>query len=102
VIDSIRQHRVDIESLCRRTGVRCLWLFGSALREDFELGRSDVDFLVDFGDVHPRPALQFHELREGLEAIFGTKIDIVSLRAVRNPYFRKELEETRQPLYVAA
>jgi predicted nucleotidyltransferase len=99
---SLEKHRDAIQSLCRRLGVRAMWVFGSALRPDFQPGRSDVDLLVDFGDDHPRPAIQFHELREGLEAILLAPVDIVSLRAVRNPYFHMELEETRQPLYVAA
>ena len=45
---------------------------------------------------------QFVELREGLETILGTPVDIVSLRAVRNRYLRMELEETRQQVCAAA
>lgn len=98
----LTNHREEISALCRRTGIRALWVFGSATREDFDPTRSDVDFLVDFGEEHPRPALQFHELLEGLESILGLPVDLVSLRAVRNPYFRLELEDTRRSMYVAA
>lgn len=40
-MDAIRQ-------ACKHFNVVRLDIFGSALREDFEPDRSDIDFLVDF------------------------------------------------------
>ena len=54
----IDKHRSEIEALCRTYRVRRLDVFGSAVREDFDPVRSDVDFLVEF---EPDPDLNtFH------------------------------------------
>ena len=43
----IAERRSQIADICRRFGVRRLAVFGSAARgQDFDPGRSDVDFLV--------------------------------------------------------
>lgn len=45
----IKRKRQEIVDVCQRFGVRRLDVFGSASRgTDFEDGRSDVDFLVEF------------------------------------------------------
>jgi len=102
MLDLIERHRAEITALCERLQVRRLWVFGSALRGDFDASRSDIDILVDLGTDHPRPARQFHELREALEKAFGRPVDLTSVDGVRNPLMRAELEATRQPIYVAA
>ena len=54
----IDRHRSGIEALCRTYQVKRLDVFGSAIREDFDPVRSDVDFLVEF---EPEPDLDtFH------------------------------------------
>lgn len=40
--------REKIAAFCRERGIRRLSLFGSVLRDDFDLTRSDVDVLVEF------------------------------------------------------
>ena len=40
--------QADIAALCRLAGARSLDLFGSAVREDFDPKRSDLDFVVEF------------------------------------------------------
>ena len=44
----IEQKREQLAELCRQHRVLRLTLFGSALREDFDPERSDLDFLVEF------------------------------------------------------
>ncbi len=36
---------------CREYGVAQLYVFGSATRDDFRPGNSDLDLLVDFGTM---------------------------------------------------
>lgn len=94
----------DIIATCKRFGVRRLDLFGSATgmgRHPFDPNRSDLDFLVQFDDVHGLPPDDQHfGLVDSLESLFGRSIDLVDDSAVRNPYFRKVLERTREPIYV--
>ncbi len=96
----IDQHREAVAELCRRYGVRRLDLFGSAATGAFRDETSDLDFVVAF--VDPRPgtyADRYFALAEALEALFGRQVDLVTERSIRNPYFRRAVEETRQPVY---
>jgi predicted nucleotidyltransferase len=98
----IDDHRAALEELCRRYGVRRLFLFGSAARDDFDPGRSDVDLLVEFEALAPgRYADAYFGLREALEDLFGRDVDLVALSAVRNPYMKADIERTRTLLYAA-
>jgi len=95
-------HLDALADLCRRYGVRRLFLFGSAAREDFDPSRSDVDLLVDFGPVPEGGyADAYFGLREALEALLGREVDLVALSALRNPYVRADIERTRELLYAA-
>ena len=98
----IDDRRAALEELCRPYRVRRLFLFGSAVRDDFDPGRSDVDLLVEF---EPMPAGGYADayfgLREALEALFGREVDLVALSALSNPYMRADIERTRTLLYAA-
>lgn len=91
-----------ISSLCRKHRVKALWLFGSAARPDYDPRRSDLDFLVEF---HPHPRKGFDDvyfcLKDDLEAALGQPVDLVEWNAVTNPYFRKDVEQSRVMLYAA-
>jgi predicted nucleotidyltransferase len=98
----ISTHGTEIAELCRRYHVRRLDVFGSAGREDFDPARSDLDFVVEFERDHPLGGLEaYFGLKEALEALFGRKVDLVSEGAVRNPYLRKSIDESRETVYAA-
>ncbi len=44
----IEKHKPQIETICQELRVRFLDLVGSAVRDDFEAERSDIDVLIDF------------------------------------------------------
>ena len=92
----------ELHELCRRFHVERLALFGSAAGEGFDPSRSDLDFLVEYlpEAKEDYPDVYF-ELKAGLEAIFGRPADLVMTRAIRNSYFREEVEETKVGLYAA-
>lgn len=98
----IEQKREQLADLCRRHHVRRLALFGSALRDDFDPQHSDLDFVVEFDPLPPGTyADAWFGLYEGLEQLFGRSIDLVSVPSIKNPYFRKSVEETQTALYAA-
>jgi predicted nucleotidyltransferase len=102
MIADISSHREELRELCRRFRVRRLDLFGSALGEDFDPTRSDLDFLVEFGPAPPGAyADAFFGLRESLAELFGRPVDLVAASAVRNPYFRESVEGDKVLLYAA-
>ena len=44
---------------------------------------------------------QYFDLKESLEALFGRQVDLVCANAIRNPYFKLELERSSQLIYAA-
>ena len=98
----VANRKAELAALCRRFHVRRLDVFGSAVTETFDPARSDVDFLVEFereGPISPFEA--YFGLKEALEALFARPVDLVVASAVRNPYLRKSIEQSREPVYAA-
>lgn len=95
-------YREPVAELCRRFHVERLEVFGSALREDFRRDESDVDFVVQFArEAEEHYADDYFGLKEGLESLFGCRVDLVSAGAIRNPYFRESVEAGKALLYAA-
>jgi hypothetical protein len=100
VIALIEQQKTSIADLCRRHEVRRLDLFGSAVRGDFQPERSDLDFIVQFTRTgYAGYADAFLDFAEALERLLGRKVDLLTERMIRNPYFRASVEATRQIIY---
>jgi predicted nucleotidyltransferase len=102
MIAILEDNREALAAVCRRHGVARLFVFGSALREDFRPGESDVDFLVEFGpmDGHSKAHAYFDMLDE-LRELLGTKVDMVMAGAVKNRYIARDIERSKQMLYAA-
>ena len=97
----VRDRLNDVEALCREQHVERLDVFGSVTRDDFDASQSDLDFVVEFEPDAPRLGLKgpYFMMRKGLRTIFDRDIDLVEYEAVRNPYFKRELDETRRRIY---
>lgn len=93
------QHAVA--DICRRHGVRRLVIFGSALTDRFDETRSDVDFLVEFGEPSDGLFDAYFGLKDDLEALIGRPVDLVAPAALENPYFAASVQRTGQELYAA-
>jgi hypothetical protein len=102
MIDLIQQHCERIADICRQFQVKRLELFGSAARGDFNPDRSDLDFFVEFlSDDWHGAADRWFGLQEGLEALFNRKVDLVSIKAAKNPFFLEMANRHRVQLYAA-
>lgn len=90
----------NLFTLCRKHKVKKLYAFGSILTNRFN-ENSDVDILVDFNSEidHNNYADNFFDLYHALKSLFGRDVDLVDETAVRNPYFKQELEETKLLIY---
>lgn len=92
--------REELAALCRRVGARRLDLFGSAARGDFDAATSDLDFVVELDDMPPaRYADAYLALKEGLEALFGREVDLLTAAALANPHLRRRIESERRTVY---
>lgn len=75
---------------------------GSAATGEFDPETSDLDFLVEFVDKPPGGmAHAYFGLLDSLSELFDRRVDLVSTRAISNPYFLKSVNESRRPVYVA-
>lgn len=98
----LEDNRKAIEDLCQRYRIARLDVFGSALRDDFRPGESDLDLLVEFGPMSPyeRADAYFGFLDE-LRSMVGVEIDLVVSGAVKNRIIAADIESTRQAFYAA-
>jgi predicted nucleotidyltransferase len=95
-------HSPELVELCRKYRVRRLDVFGSAARGDFNEQSSDVDLLVEFEDMpHADRADAYLGFLMAVEALLRRRVDVVELGAVRNPYLRRGIEESRGLVYAA-
>jgi hypothetical protein len=102
VVDVLQDKREAIAELCARYGVARLFVFGSALRDDFRPGESDVDLLVEFAPMDGyAKAVAYFDLLEALQELLGTEVDLVMTGAVKNRYIARDIERTRRLLYAA-
>ncbi len=100
MIAPISEQREALEGLCRRHCVRRLEVFGSAADGTFDSDRSDLDFLVEYEALSPGEHYEaYFGLWEGLTALFERKIDLVEPHTMRNPYFIRRVNESRELVY---
>ncbi len=92
--------RMDrLHQMCERYRVERLYLFGSAANGGM-CPSSDVDFLVEFREDARHFVRNPHlQMAMELDDLFGLEVDLVDYNAIKNPYFREEVEETRKLIY---
>jgi len=98
----VQEHLEELKALCRKYHVAELFLFGSAANGEFQEESSDLDFLVNFQPMETFAyADAFFDFADDLERLFNRPVDLVIERAIRNPYFKEEIDETKVKLYAA-
>lgn len=102
MIPLLHQNHDHLKQLCQKHHVRRLEVFGSAADGSFQPSASDLDFLVDYLPLSNGEYVDaYFGLLSDLEDLFQRKIDLVADRAIRNPYFRKGVDQSRQVIYAA-
>jgi predicted nucleotidyltransferase len=99
----ITENREKIAELCRAHHVRRLSVFGSAVRDDFDPERSDVDFMVEFEPSEDHRDFEVQSLlKEKLTELFDRPVDLIRAGLIRNPYLLREILNDQVTLYAAA
>ncbi|HAY72130.1 MAG TPA: nucleotidyltransferase [Saprospirales bacterium] len=89
----------EIKKLCKDHKVKTLGVFGSVVRDDFRED-SDIDFVVDFEEKDPFKYTDLYfDLKERLEILLQRQIDLIEERAIKNRFFRQELDRTKILIY---
>jgi uncharacterized protein len=96
----LEKNKDKLAEVCRRFRVRRLEVFGSAARDDFDPAKSDFDFIVSFADKTPGTyADRYFDFAAAIEKLLGRRIDLLTERSIRNPYFQREIQAARQIVY---
>ncbi len=103
MIKLISENIAAIERICRDHHVKSLFLFGSAITDNFEYNSSDLDFLVEFnGDVDLfNYADNFFSLLDSFKLLFNRDIDLLTARSLKNEIIIAEINKSKVQLYAA-
>lgn len=88
VLSILQKHKQELN---KNYYVASLSLFGSFARDEANLN-SDIDLLVEF--EQPVGLFEFIELQQYLESILGRKVDLGTLRSLKDrikPQIKKEM-----------
>lgn len=95
----IKENQAKLNALCETHKVKELFLFGSILNEKFT-SESDVDFLIQFEGVDLDNYFNnYMDFKENVEKLLNRKIDLVENQAIKNPIFRKVVDNQKQLIY---
>ena len=89
----------EIIKLCKSHKVKSLYAFGSVLTDEFN-SESDIDLIVDFANIKVEDyADNYFDFKFSLQDVLKRPIDLLEEKAIRNPYFRKTVNQKRQLVY---
>lgn len=91
----------ELAAFCQRWRIVELSLFGSALREDFQLD-SDIDLLATFAPEAGWSLIDHVAMEQELAALLGRKADVLTRRSVeasRNWLLRKNILASAEVIY---
>lgn len=97
----LERARPDLDSICRKFGVRTLSVFGSALSDRWKAESSDFDFVVEYGPPTEGIDLfaQQFVMQVELDKLLGCSVDLIEPSAIRKPTFREVVEQDASEIY---
>jgi len=95
----VEQNMNQVSKLLEQHKVDSMYLFGSVLTDNFT-PTSDIDFLVNFGQVELKDYFDnYIGLKTGLEQFFNRSVDLVEEKTVRNPVLRRSIDRNKKLIY---
>lgn len=92
----------ELNKICKSFEVKRLFVFGSLSTGEFDENKSDIDLIVELGEMDPlEKGEKLIILWDRFEELFGRKVDLLSKTQVRNPYLQKGIDTTKQLIYEA-
>ena len=97
---SFSSYLPQVKELLAKHKIKKAYAFGSVLTDRFNQD-SDVDLLINFMDYsNPLEVGQsIWDLEDALELVTARKIDLLTERSLKNPYFIQQLNNTKQLIY---
>lgn len=98
-MNTLTAYKNEINALCANHKVKSLYAFGSVLTPQFN-SHSDIDLLVDFDNVDVNEyADNYFDFKFSLQEIFNRPIDLLEAQAIKNPYFKQVVNQTKELVY---
>ena len=95
----VEQNINQVSKLLKQHKVDNMYLFGSVLTDNFS-PTSDIDFLVNFGQVNLENYFDnYIDLKNGLEQFFNRSVDLVEEKTVKNPVLRRSIDRNKKLIY---
>ena len=89
-------HFAELTQLCLQFGVSKLYAFGSVLTTHFDETNSDLDLLVELEEMPPlQQGENLINLWSAMESLFSRKVDLLTERALHNPYLKANVDPTQ-------
>ncbi|MCF8339390.1 MAG: nucleotidyltransferase domain-containing protein [Chitinophagaceae bacterium] len=97
---SIQVYLPQVIELFKRHKITSAYVFGSVITNTFN-EQSDVDFLVNIqDDLDPvEKGGHLWDLTYELEDLLKRPVDLLTERSLKNPYFIKQINDTKIPIY---
>ena len=98
---NLGKYKTELSAVCgNNRAIKKLYLFGSVLTPRFDDEVSDIDVLVETTDMEAEEkGEKLILLWDNLEALFNRKIDLLTENSLKNPFLKKEIEQTRKLIY---
>jgi predicted nucleotidyltransferase len=98
-MNTLSAYKNEINALCANHKVKSLYAFGSVLTPNFNTN-SDIDLIVDFKEIDVKDyADNYFDLKFSLQDIFNRPVDLLEEQAIKNPYFRQVVNQTKELVY---
>lgn len=93
------QYMDQLQDLCQQYNVKTLYSIGSVLTDSFN-EESDIDLVVDIDSDNPiEYAENYFNLKFALQDLFNRKIDLLESKAIKNSYFKENIDKSKHLIY---
>ena len=98
-MEEISKHIDQIKKLCDFNKVKSLFAFGSITTDHFQ-SYSDIDLVVDIDEKDPLSySDNYFDLKFHLEELLNRQIDLLEQKAIKNPYLKKQIDQSKILIY---
>ena len=89
----------QIRLICLQNNVNSLFAFGSVTNPNFN-DSSDIDLLIEIKEKDPFSyADNYFNTKFQIENLLKRKIDLLEEKAIKNPFFKDEIDKTKILIY---
>lgn len=95
----LENHIENLKILCDNHHVDKMYLFGSALNNNFN-SKSDIDFLVKFKPIGLAQYFDnYMDFKESLKKLLGREVDLIEEQTLKNPILINSINKNKELVY---